>query len=313
MHRNMRGFTLVELLVVIAIIGILVGLTLPAINYARETGRMTTCESNVEQLAKASLHHLESQGHYPTGGWGYRWVGDPDAGYDYRQPGGWVFNILSYIDKDSLRRKGEGLAASQKMGEAGEVVDTPLQLLTCPSRRRVLKYPSTAQYVNARSTGKSGRSDYAANAGSASPGDDQGPQNLAGAESYSWRHSNHNGVVFQRSTVRDAKIEDGAGNTYLVGERYMNALAYTTGKALDDDQSMYAGHCNDSLRWAQRAPRQDTRGTSRYFRFGSTHATGFHMAFCDGSTRRINFNLDVTTHQRMGNRADGQPVDKGQL
>jgi prepilin-type N-terminal cleavage/methylation domain-containing protein/prepilin-type processing-associated H-X9-DG protein len=61
-QRQRAGFTLVELLVVIAIVGILIGLLLPAIQYARESARKTQCISNLRQIGLAIDQYVDRQG-----------------------------------------------------------------------------------------------------------------------------------------------------------------------------------------------------------------------------------------------------------
>lgn len=61
------GFTLVELLVVLAIIGILVGLILPAVQAARESGRRVGCQNKLKQIGLALTQHAEQHGRYPSG------------------------------------------------------------------------------------------------------------------------------------------------------------------------------------------------------------------------------------------------------
>lgn len=52
---NLRAFTLLELLVVISIIAMLMAVTMPSLNKAREAGKKAVCLSNVKQLTIAWL------------------------------------------------------------------------------------------------------------------------------------------------------------------------------------------------------------------------------------------------------------------
>jgi prepilin-type processing-associated H-X9-DG protein len=58
---------------------------------------------------------------------------------------------------------------------------------------------------------------------------------------------------------------------------------------------------------------QDRPGYANPYRYGSAHAGGCNMAFCDGSVHRISYAIAPELHRRLGNRNDGCVVDMSQL
>ncbi len=324
-HRT--AFTLVELLVVITIIGILIALLLPAVQAAREAARRMQCQNNLKQIGIGMLNHESALQHFPSGGWGWLWIGDPDRGFAEKQPGGWIYNILPYIEADNLRQIGAGQSSLVKPVSMGQLVSTPLSSFNCPSRRQSLAYPVRANYTwtthgLAPKLGHppEARTDYAANGGDIVCDPGEGPASLSDGDKgigFGCLDAKLTGISFVCSVIRVAQVSDGLSNTYLAGEKYLSPDYYDNGLTGNDDESMYQGDDFGITRWTgvsgaiseYTRPVQDTTGSDLSDNFGSAHATGFHMLFGDGSVRQMSYSINLETHRRLGNRQDGLTVD----
>ena len=318
------GFTLVEVLVVIAIIGVLIALLLPAIQAARASARRTQCQNQLRQMALGFSLHEETHGHLPAGGWGALWIGDADRGFGADQPGGWVYNILAYVEQANLRAVGRGTTGRAKLEAGRDLMETTIPMFNCPSRPRdsaLLPYVDDGfmfNVLNMRGRNKQAQTDYAVNGGSNDNVDwGAGPESLADAEDHDWPDNSdrQTGIIDVRSTMKLREITDGLSKTYMVGEKYLDPVLYDDGGDWGDDNSMYVGYDWDTVRWANAdiPPQQDRVSLRVPQAFGSAHPGVFHMTFCDGSVHAIAYDLDLIVHKRLANRHDGESIDPGHL
>ncbi len=204
-----------------------------------------------------------------------------------------------------------------------------------------------AKIINANTPSVAGRSDYAINGGDyytdpgtgGWPSGAYGPATVTDVENPDGSGQETStargyfaavaklatGVEYCGSLIKMADITDGTTNTYLVGEKYLNPDAYANGSDPGDNESCWTGENQDMARWgaASYNPAVDPNANTSYFPpfpdtpgstlggwyFGSAHANGVQMSFCDGSVQMISYTINPETHRRLCNRKDGQTID----
>ncbi len=330
-QKSKSAFTLVELLVVITIIGILIALLLPAVQAAREAARKLQCANQLKQVALACMNHEEAQGFLPTGGWGNAWSGDPDRGFDQKQPGGWFFNILPYMERQAIHDLGlngnatNGDFDASKANLIKQAIMTPVNDFYCPTRRPVDIYPSPGynnpQHRNLSNAGvsaptKAGQTDYAGNGGNPIEHNnfwyssrcidsfyqptymgsiamvDNWDKTL-NVTGYAWKGGcgRCSGVICFRSTFAFKDITDGTSNTYLAGEKAMNSDAYTNGIDNGSDQGWDHGLDYDIVRFTEFFTQSGYPAPKKYFAPVQDQAGNYNLIEYFGSAHPVSLNM----------------------
>jgi hypothetical protein len=262
-------FTLLELLIVIIVLGILIALLLPAVQSAREAARMVECKNHLKQIGIAWHSHCTVQRFFPTGGWGSNWAGDPDQGYDKRQPGGWAYNILPFLEERTVHDFGRQLQYGgnpDKRDALADAAQSAVTIFLCPSRREQTSlFVFTQQgvaYANIalKNVASVWRGDYAANAGDqiwngilATP---QAVNQLSDSKFPFDRTDDptqrgfSTGVSYYQSTISLRQITGGTSHKYMVGEKFLYSDKYFAGEDPGDNGWHWTGWDNDLYRTA---------------------------------------------------------------
>ena len=312
-RRWPKGFTLIELLVVIAIIAVLIALLLPAVQQAREAARRTQCKNNLKQygLAMANYHDVYLQ--FPIGGTGGCCNTPPNLGFQPR--------LLPYMDQAPLFNQinlSLADATSQVLSDNKTVKLHVIPMAICPSDGR-----SQNTYGGVGQTNYDGSLGSQENNSSSSScnqykvfalklqnnGDTLDPSLLSGMGSR------------DGPSIKISMVTDGTSNTIHMGEilptcndHYGGGFWATNGIGNFHSSTIVPINDFTTCSWATgnqiRIPAcTNPNNWNISWGFRSQHVGGAHFLFVDGSVRFLSENIDhQTTFQRLGDRADGQPV-----
>ena len=276
-RRPAHGFTLVELLVVIAIIGVLVSMSIPAVQASRELGRRNQCRANLAQLMLAMQNYENAFESFPAG------VLNPDGPIRSEPIGhhqSWLVQMLPYVDEGNAYRLLD-LSASVYDAKNAQVRELSPSLLICPTE----------------------------------PNDQPGASSYAGChhDVESPIDADNHGVLFLNSHVRRSDITDGLSHTLVLGEKRMDdddlgwmsgtrAMLRNTGLPPNDLRSSESAWPKSADGAAGAAP----RGVTYVGGFAGSHTGGVMTGFADASVRFIAEDVDLQVWQQLGHRADGK-------
>jgi prepilin-type N-terminal cleavage/methylation domain-containing protein/prepilin-type processing-associated H-X9-DG protein len=113
-----------------------------------------------------------------------------------------------------------------------------------------------------------------------------------------------------------AKITDGTSKTLLATEKWVHVSIHDGSGGAYDDRGWSDGWDFDALRSTLIRPLQDSASPRvpsgdndpLNYTIGSSHSGGVNVVFADGSVGFIQYEVDLETFNRLGNRADGEVI-----
>lgn len=306
-RRVSRGFTLIELLVVIAIIAVLVALLLPAVQQAREAARRSSCRNNLKNLGLAMMNYEETVRVFPFG-------------FDERETF-WHAMILPQIEQaplyETLIWAESGLGNWDAAGSPNSLAaGTAIPVFFCPSA--AVPEQLTNEGIPNRAVCSyrvcAGSNIYSDDASTIPPGVPAGAKSL--------EEVGLNGMFWGCSSVKMRDLVDGASNTVMIGESYVEPTYVKDGQGMDfwtmgSPQSGGwtvggAGGTEYSEGLGSTGPRINSRldpsinGVLMEMSFGSWHVGGATFVMADGSVKFLSETIDQTVYRGLGSRDGGE-------
>jgi prepilin-type N-terminal cleavage/methylation domain-containing protein len=154
--RSGGGFTIVELLIVIAIIGLLISLSVPAIQASREVSRRAQCSNNLRQMGAAFLGFESAKKVFPSS-FTMRFEGPlaSDPGFSVYT---YFVDLLPFLEETATATQYEKKSLFCSAANA-QLVTQNLPVAICPSTPERESTP-TRKYVPTLNLPEEGRALY---------------------------------------------------------------------------------------------------------------------------------------------------------
>ena len=308
-----KGFTLVELLVVIAIIGSLVGLLLPAVQAARESARRSQCGNHIKQLGAALHNYASTARGFPSGR-----NSNNISTHAFLLP--FIEQVDLFSKIDPTRTWNDPIHTA--------VASTKISTFRCPS--------DPASGLPAFYGGNNYRFNQGSNILWGNPPTDPADPQFGMAAP--------NGIFYLDSRIRFEDILDGTSSTAAISEHgigdFTNGVSTRTDtfwpqtfpatpdeaarqcESLDPVNLSFQRFSNVGGPWLY-----GYHSTTIYFHVSgpnqrscmyppgrimttakSDHAGGVILGMCDGSTRFISNNINLSVWRSIGTRGQGEVI-----